>query len=213
VRIGVVADTHVGEHVARLPAAVGRALAGVDLIIHAGDLSVIEVLDDLRVLAPVVAVRGNHDRGPAARLPRDLVVRVGAVRLGVTHGTRGVLPQALTGAAALIGGRLPLGGVLRAARRRFGAVDAVVFGHLHVPVHARQGGALMFSPGAVHIGGPGGARPSSPVTRVLHRRFRAACPPGADTPRVGILEVTAGSVRAWSVPLADDAASAEGLGD
>jgi uncharacterized protein len=61
-RIGVVADTHVGEYLDALPAGTLEALEGCDLVLHAGDLSVPSVLEDLEQVAPVVAVRGDHDR-------------------------------------------------------------------------------------------------------------------------------------------------------
>lgn len=204
------ADSHVGEHAARLPPAVLGAMSGVDLIVHAGDLSVAGVLDELGALAPVVAVRGNHDRqGVAARLPRDVVVRVGDVRIGVTHGHRGPLTEILHGAAVILTGRLPLGGFLRAARRRFGGVDAVVFGHLHVPVSRRLGGTLMFSPGAVYLPERDAARRFGRLEGRLYHRFRSACPPGSATPRIGVIEIGDGRVSARSVPL-DGVAAAPG---
>ena len=85
-RIGVVTDTHVGEHLPVLPQEVGTALAGVDLIIHAGDLTDPSVLDALHRVAPVVAVRGNHDHDAGHRdLPEHLLVRAGGARIGVTQ--------------------------------------------------------------------------------------------------------------------------------
>ena len=57
-RIGVISDTHGLVRPQAL-----RALRGVDLIVHAGDVGTPEVLDALRAIAPVVAVRGNNDRG------------------------------------------------------------------------------------------------------------------------------------------------------
>ena len=61
-RIGVVADSHVGECLASLPPEVGERLAGVDLILHAGDITDVSVLRHLGDIAPVVAVQGDHDR-------------------------------------------------------------------------------------------------------------------------------------------------------
>jgi putative phosphoesterase len=67
VRIGVLADTHVGEHLPALPPEVLERFDGVDLIVHAGDVAVPRVLEELAEGAPVAAVRGNHDRGPLRR--------------------------------------------------------------------------------------------------------------------------------------------------
>src|SRR5437763_15955534 len=76
--IGLISDTH---GLLRLEAA--RALAGADLIIHAGDVGKPEILDALRELAPVVAVRGNIDNGDwADALP---MTAVAAERIYVLH--------------------------------------------------------------------------------------------------------------------------------
>ena len=73
VRVGVVADTHCPEFLERLPARLAELLEGVDLILHAGDVSSRETLAELARIAPVEAVLGDHDRGldlPRRRLGR-----------------------------------------------------------------------------------------------------------------------------------------------
>ncbi len=62
-RIGLVADTHIPEAEKGLPAELGKALQGVDLILHAGDIYIPSVLDDLERIAPVLAARGDDDYG------------------------------------------------------------------------------------------------------------------------------------------------------
>ena len=89
IRIGVLADTHVGEFLGVLPQVVLDALEGSDLILHAGDLSDGSVIRDLERIAPVVAVRGDHDLPSAPRLPRRAVIQVGRHRIGLIHGKRG----------------------------------------------------------------------------------------------------------------------------
>lgn len=201
-RIGIVTDTHVGEYLPRLPPEVGRILAGVDLIIHAGDLTHPWVLDELRAVAPVVAVRGNHDEDAGHdHLPEHVVVRAGGARIGVTHGTRPDVVEKLGGLVSVALGRPELLGFERAMRRRFGPVDAIVMGHIHMPVARMMGGTLLFSPGAVYVheqdpwfdwGTPRGR---------LYRRFRAGVPAQARRPAVGLLEVGAAGVRATRIPL------------
>ena len=68
--VGVIADTHglLRPEAAAAPA--GSELAGSELIVHAGDVGSAEVLDTLREIAPVVAVRGNNDNGYAGRTLR-----------------------------------------------------------------------------------------------------------------------------------------------
>ena len=101
------------------------ALAGAELIIHAGDVGAPEVLAALRRLAPVVAVRGNNDRGAWARkLPAAATVEVGGLKLHVLHILREL---ALDPAAA--------------------GVRAVISGHSHRPSTEERGGVLYLNPG------------------------------------------------------------------
>ncbi len=60
-RVGVISDTHVPAIARSLPAAVFEVFKGVDLILHAGDVVELSVLDELRTIAPVEAVAGNMD--------------------------------------------------------------------------------------------------------------------------------------------------------
>ncbi len=62
-RIGLVSDTHIPEVGTELPPEVTEALRGVDLILHAGDIYIPSVLDDLERIAPVLAARGDDDYG------------------------------------------------------------------------------------------------------------------------------------------------------
>src|SRR5262245_34844596 len=79
--VGVISDTHGLVRPAALD-----ALAGAELIVHAGDVGTPAVLEALRAVAPVVAVRGNNDRGPWAReLPASDVVDLDGVLLYVLH--------------------------------------------------------------------------------------------------------------------------------
>ena len=207
-RIGVVADTHVGEYLDTLPEAVLEVLDGCDLVLHAGDLSVPSVLDDLAAVAPVVAVRGDHDRLGGLALPETAVVVAGGARIGLTHGRRPRLVDGSVIAASVVAGRnlRYRAGLHRALARRVGPVDCVVYGHWHEPALARAGGTLMFSPGAVCPWGncEGGRAPRTGVVGIGDRgvrRFRHQLGPAAMWPAVGILEVGSGGVRPRSVPL------------
>jgi len=119
--VGLISDTH------RLlrPEAV-RALAGSDLIIHAGDVGAPEILDALRAVAPAVAVRGNVDTGAwASALPATAVAEVGGTLIYVLH---------------------DLGGLdLDPAAAGFGVV---VSGHSHKPAAAQRGSVLFVNPGS-----------------------------------------------------------------
>ncbi len=79
--VGVISDTH-----GLLREEALEALRGVDLIVHAGDVGKPEVLERLRTVAPVMAVRGNNDRGTwATVLPQTLMVQLGGALLYVIH--------------------------------------------------------------------------------------------------------------------------------
>jgi hypothetical protein len=128
--VGVVADTHGLVRPEAL-----AALAGVDAVVHAGDVGSAAVLDALAALAPLTAVRGNNDTGPWARhLPERATVRVGRVGVLVVH-DRQIL------------GPLPDG------------VRVVVSGHAHRPAIEDRDGVLFLNPGSA-----GPRRFSLPVT-------------------------------------------------
>ena len=204
----MVADTHVGEFLDALPVAVLEALEGCDLILHAGDLSVPAVLDELEVLAPVVAVRGDHDRLGGLALPDATVVVAGGHRIGITHGHRARLLDAAVIVVAVAAGRDVRfrAGISRALARRLGPVDVIVHGHWHEPVTSWSGGVLRYSPGAVCPWGSleGGRAPRRGLPGVndrVVRRFRHQLGAAAMRPSVGILTVGSGGVRPTIVPL------------
>ncbi len=119
--IGVISDTH-----GLLRPEALKALEGVELIIHAGDIGDLRLVRQLERLAPVHAVRGNTDRGDwAAGLPRTRVVEVGGVHLYVLHE---LFTLDLDPAAA--------------------GFSAVIFGHSHSPHLERQNGVLFLNPGS-----------------------------------------------------------------
>jgi putative phosphoesterase len=131
-RIGVISDTHISSPARVLPAAVWQAFAGVDMILHAGDLTTLGVLRELGVLCPVHAVYGNCDPPEVvARLPDKLVVPIEGVRIGLIHGHRGQ------------GRTTP-----EVARRSFAGVGCIVFGHSHAPLIETREGVLLFNPGS-----------------------------------------------------------------
>lgn len=101
ITVGVISDTH-----GLLRPEAVAALRGSDLIVHAGDVGGAAVLDGLRELAPVAAVRGNNDHGPwADALPATDAVEVGGLWLYVLHDLHELdLDPAAAGFAAVIAG-------------------------------------------------------------------------------------------------------------
>jgi uncharacterized protein len=119
--VGLISDTH-----GLLRPEALSALAGSDLIIHAGDVGKPEILDGLRAVAPVVAVRGNVDTaGWAAALPETAVAEIGSTLIYALHDIN----------------QLDLDPVAAG----FGVV---VFGHSHQPSRVEKSGVLYINPGS-----------------------------------------------------------------
>jgi hypothetical protein len=129
-RIAVVSDTHLPRRGRALPQRLLDECAAADLILHAGDLVGAEVLFELQAYGPVDAVRGNCDGDDLAWLPLERVIEAGGVRIGMVHDS----------------GRSE--GRAERLARRFPGCAAVVFGHSHVPVVARDAGVLYVNPGS-----------------------------------------------------------------
>jgi putative phosphoesterase len=119
--IGVISDTH-----GLLRPQAVAALRGSPLILHAGDVGAPEILDALRAIAPVHAVRGNVDTGEwARRLPETEIIEVGQCRVLILHDL-----QAL------------------ALDPRAAGIAAVIAGHSHQPKIETRDGVLYFNPGS-----------------------------------------------------------------
>ena len=154
-RVGVVADTHCPEFLDRLPDRVFEALRGVDLILHAGDITGPDTIAALERIAPVEAIRGDHDHGLTS-LPLSREVRVEGRRIVLVHGNRSRWveePQTLLWTLSL-GYLHPNQSLPGALQRRFPDADAIVFGHTHRAHVETRNGTLLFNPGGVHQWNP-----------------------------------------------------------
>lgn len=151
-RVGVVADTHCPEFIDRLPDRIFTVLRGVQMILHAGDITGHEALEQLAQIAPVEAVRGDHDRDLGA-LPRSREVTVEGRKIIVIHGDRSHWieePSTFLWTVSL-GYFRPHAGLPRALRRSFPDADVIIHGHTHHADMRTVGGALLFNPGGVHV--------------------------------------------------------------
>jgi|ERR1035438_1326189 putative phosphoesterase len=120
-KIGVLSDTH-----GLLRPEVAPALAGVERILHLGDVGKISILSELEKIAPVISIRGNVDReGPCAELPETDVVLVEGRYVYILHdlNTLHLDPAA-------------------------GRFAAVLYGHTHVPNYFKKNGVLYLNPGS-----------------------------------------------------------------
>jgi putative phosphoesterase len=193
-----VADTHCPEFLERLPDSLFEALRGVDLILHAGDISASSTIAALERIAPVEAVRGDHDRDmPRLPLTREIIIE--GRRIVLVHGNRSRWveePQTLLWTLSL--GRLhPNASLPQFLSRRFKGADAIVFGHTHRSYAEKSDGVLLFNPGGVHQWNPQTARQRLAqrpgwfewcwLQVARHMRSNPA-------PSVGILEVSASGI-------------------
>jgi putative phosphoesterase len=123
--IGLISDTH-----GLLRPAVADVFAGVDMILHGGDVGGRGVLEGLRTIAPVQAVYGNCDDSHDPDLARERVVTVGGVTIHVSHGHELGRPTPALVLARYSG-------------------DVLVFGHTHRAIMTRDAaGRIAVNPGA-----------------------------------------------------------------
>jgi putative phosphoesterase len=149
--VGVVADTHCPEFMDRLPERIFKVMRGAQLIVHAGDVNDASTLAELATIAPVEAVRGDHDRD-LTTLPASRELTVEGKRIVIVHGNRTRWieePHTLLWTLSL-GYFRPHAGLPRSLRRRFPDADVIIFGHTHRAHMRRVDGALLFNPGGVH---------------------------------------------------------------
>jgi putative phosphoesterase len=130
-RIAVLADTHVNtlEH---LPKKIIDAISTVDLIIHAGDFTDVQVLEELKQLREVKAVQGNMDSMELkTTLPIKEIVEIEGKRIGITHGSGSPW------------------GIEEIVRKMFESdrIDVIVYGHSHQSQNTVINNILFFNPG------------------------------------------------------------------
>jgi putative phosphoesterase len=130
-RVGVLSDTHVPAIVRALPAVIFDIFKGVDLILHAGDILEMSVLDELRTIAPVEAVAGNMDGSEVhLNLPYKKTIPLAQYTAGLIHGKYKIDVQR------------------EMIRKEFDDVDLIVYGHSHTPFWGKVNGVYFLNPGS-----------------------------------------------------------------
>jgi hypothetical protein len=120
-KIGVISDTH-----GLLRPEVAPALAGVERILHLGDVGKISILRELEKIAPVTAIRGNVDgEGPCSELPETEVVLLEGRYVYMLHDIKTLHLDPAAGKFAV-----------------------VLYGHTHAPIFYKKKGVLYFNPGS-----------------------------------------------------------------
>jgi len=131
VKIGVISDTHLPGYNEKLKRIVDRYFSDVDLILHAGDLVDMAVLDVFGD-RDVKAVCGNMDPlSVRKQLPDRLIMEINGFRLGMMHGWGGNAEN-----------------ISEKIYRILGPVDCLIYGHTHYPDNRMNEGVLFFNPGS-----------------------------------------------------------------
>jgi putative phosphoesterase len=148
--LGLIADTHMPERCRNLPPAVFEVLRGVDLLLHAGDVGELWVLDQLSAIAPVVAVHGNDETADAQReLPYQQIVTAGGQRILLTHAH---YPNRAEEMASRKPNAWDVIFQRRVSMARRAGAQIVVFGHTHVPMFHQVDDIWLVNPGAIASG-------------------------------------------------------------
>jgi putative phosphoesterase len=180
ITIGVIADTHIPDRVRALHPGILPLFqaAGVAHILHAGDISTSQVLDTLRQVAPVTAVRGNRDF-LAGQLNMVELLEIGGVPIALMHGHGGLLPYLFDKWKFWRYGyqfKRYINLLVRASED----AKVVVYGHTHHIEMVTVQNKLLFNPGSASFGFGRGKPPSIGLLHIT--------PTGEILPEVRMLE-------------------------
>lgn len=134
-RIGLISDTHIPFAAKRLPPQIWEVFRGVDLIMHAGDVYDLAVLNELESIAPVIAALGDDDENEVAqdhRVKERHTIVLDGVTFWLTHARP---PYWIHGADTTPGGNIEL-------------PDVIVCGHSHFVAVLNSQGVLVVNPGS-----------------------------------------------------------------
>jgi uncharacterized protein len=130
-KVGVISDTHIPAIALSLPPVVFEIFKGVDLILHAGDIVELSVLDELSAIAHVEAVAGNMDGSEVhLKLPSKKIIPIGGYSVGLIHGKYKIDVQR------------------EMIMKEFSAVNLIVYGHSHTPFWGKEGSVYFLNPGS-----------------------------------------------------------------
>ncbi|MFA7294224.1 MAG: metallophosphoesterase family protein [Candidatus Omnitrophota bacterium] len=133
-KIGVISDTHIADKDEHIPRIILDVFKQMDMVLHAGDMVDLRVIDELRSACPkVIAVAGNMDQEAVKnKYPVKEIIEVSGYKIGLMHGS---------------GAPLNLIDLLKGAFKE-DKPDIIVFGHSHKPMNEFIGNVLFFNPGS-----------------------------------------------------------------
>jgi uncharacterized protein len=149
VKIGLISDTHMPDRWKHLPENIFAAFADVQLILHAGDVGKLWVLDELSQIAPVIAVHGNDETPEAtAALPYLQTVSIAGHRLVMTHAHYPDRAEELASRTNDWESKFER----RANFAKEHGASICIFGHTHIPMNLHYQGIWLINPGAIASG-------------------------------------------------------------
>ena len=171
ISLGVLADTHVPDRMRSLNPHILPIFreAQVEAILHAGDVCVQSVLDELSQVAPVYAVGGNRDLWALRGLPKVQQLTFGGVQIVLTHGHIGLLTYLEDKIVSVVKGLEPDRYINRLVES-YPYAGAIVFGHIHTRINLRIQQTLVFNPGSACCPSEQNEQNLTPSIGLLHIR-------------------------------------------
>lgn len=153
--IGVISDTHIPERASKIPEIVFKTFKGVDMILHAGDLVSLDVLEELEQIAPIKCSQGNMDRAYGVKLPKNIFLEIEGLKIGLDHGE--VYPKGDTQQLKYIAMEM--------------GVEVLISGHTHWSFIKEVGDVLLLNPGSPTV--PRLSDPSVMLLEINNRKIDA----------------------------------------
>ena len=148
-KIGLISDTHITKKRGELPKQALESFEGVDLILHAGDITTQEVLDTLNTIAPTIAVEGNNDRNAGLDLNTIETIEIDGLKILMAHGDKLPSKKIDDLRILLTHVNLPKGKVKKyyefAQRNN---ADILITGHTHKPHYVKVENTILINPGS-----------------------------------------------------------------
>ncbi|WP_414468284.1 metallophosphoesterase [Methanobacterium sp. ACI-7] len=153
--IGVISDTHIHERASQIPEIIFDIFKDVDMILHAGDLVSLEVLEKLEKIAPTKCSQGNMDKAYGVKLPESITMEIEGIKIGLNHGE--VYPRGDTQQ-------------LKYKAMEMG-VEVLITGHTHWSFIKEVNNVLLLNPGSPTV--PRLSDPSVMLLEVNNRNLDA----------------------------------------
>lgn len=176
-KIGVISDTHIPDLRRSLPARVMEIFSSVEIVLHAGDLTSVEMLQQLQEFVSLTFAVYGEDDSPEVKsyLQESQVLEFGGLRIGLVHGHRAGRVDFRSRVNRLLRRDPYTPDYIHFILSRFSNVDAIVFGHTHIPYAKVHEGVFMFNPGSIN--------------------------PYRDEATVGLLEINSRGIRGRILPV------------